>query len=330
MKKTKVFWGTVGIFLTICEFCYSGTVQKNDNIGTIGNDTKICINQLKESLISKKQDEFVSAVKKIVSIGYAATPDILTVIDDHKESTEFRILLCSLLGEIRDPGTISDLATLASNEKEDVLLRSEAIFTLAKIGDQKAAPVILKQMEDNDYHVRAMAALAVGILKIPSTTDTLFNFVKNDPNELVKIRAIRSLGSIGDQKAQDYLVESCNSKMATVSITSINMLGNLKSVKAVEPLLKIIEEGTYEQKASAIMALGKIGSPKAVDSLTQVLDKKDNYFSMIAAESLSKIGIQNEVMKQKLENAINETSEDKFAQNRIKKAYKSLFDKNNQ
>ncbi|MBI5225254.1 HEAT repeat domain-containing protein [Candidatus Micrarchaeota archaeon] len=124
--------------------------------------------------------------------------------------------------------------------KKNAAVREQAIAELGKIGSEKAIPLLIEKL--------------------------------NDENLSVKLSAVRSLGEIGSEKAVPHLISKLMPIDSVVRKFSANALENIKK--------KLLEKGKgygpNQPELFALMHISPLQHPKAFDSLLKELKKGKN------------------------------------------------------
>ncbi len=113
----------------------------------------------------------------------------------------------AILGEIRDPERISQLAVLMAHD--DLRVRREAVRALTRIGSDDAMEVLLVAMEEGDKDLQRQSLLFLGAFKQQAAIPHLLAILAHpDPflrrGDLVR-GAVHALGEIGNAQAQPAL-----------------------------------------------------------------------------------------------------------------------------
>ncbi len=88
----------------------------------------------------------------------------------------------------------------------------------------------------------------------------------------------------------NLLLKSLEDKVPEVRIAAARSLGILGDERAEEALIVKLDKSSQELQKQMILALGKIGGKKAVEALIRKLEDKDPEIRKCAAESLGKLG----------------------------------------
>jgi len=106
----------------------------------------------------------------------------------------------------QDPAVIE--ALIESLQDESIEVRNRAVFSLAELDAQEAAPALVSLLEtENDAEVRRAAIDAVGRLKNVAAVPALLELVESLTPDDVPLNAIWALGNIGERSALPVLVK---------------------------------------------------------------------------------------------------------------------------
>ncbi len=177
-------------------------------------------------LHSKNPEVQAAAVHALGSLGTDATPALITALK--KKNRNLRLGVIGALAEIRDPRAVSSLIGMTGNPSSEI--RWQAVIALGETGDPAAAPAILEALKDPDKYVRYGSAISLvkighkpvnetewawyfaGMQEWEKLTDlgsqsvpSLENLLRDIDSE-VRIKAVKTLGSIGDRAAGPALI----------------------------------------------------------------------------------------------------------------------------
>ena len=208
------------------------------------------------------------------SIGPAAVPYLIEVLQDKSVSSESDTLVCNLLGDLKAKEAVPELIKALKHRVSTV--RIAASQALGVIGDAEAVDPLLDILGDSEADVKKSAVDALinfNENKIPPKVTPLLN----DPEEYVRAAAIKLLSEKLDPKTASAVREALKKdKSDNVRLLAVKTLGGIKDKNAVEVLMSALTEDTnrYVREESAI-ALGTIGDKKAIPALIKAL--KDPY-----------------------------------------------------
>lgn len=128
-----------------------------------------------------------------------------------EKSAEVKAELARLLADQKDKSSVQPLTEaldLGGNDAATNSMNKEITHALAKIGDPKATPTLLKLMRSKDNYTRIEAINALGMLKSKEAVDPLIDLATAETGEpFISKKAIQALGNIGDPKAVKPLVQ---------------------------------------------------------------------------------------------------------------------------
>jgi HEAT repeat protein len=127
-------------------------------------------------------------------------PDVTSGSEQDRAADVIRI------GSQRPLGARDSLSTAAQDESP--IVRRAAIVGLTQIRDSEDRPVIEKAVRDKDAGVRAVAAESLGQFNDAPATGELIRLLETDPDESVRIAALRGLVDCDDPRAIVAMVET--------------------------------------------------------------------------------------------------------------------------
>ena len=136
------------------------------------------------------------------------------------------------------------------------------MWTLGKLGNQKAAEPLADLLEDDSPKIREAVVWGLGWngLGNRGAVDPLINAL-GDRTDKVREAAAWGLGKIGDQRAIDPLIDVLSDDSIKVQEAAIWALGELGDKKAILSLLKTLGKGPAPIREKAVTALDRLGEP---------------------------------------------------------------------
>ena len=184
-------------------------------------------------------------------------------------------------------------------EKEE---KQYAARALGKLGDERAVPVLIDALNDDDRTLRAYVAGALGNLGDKRAVPSLISIL-GDEDSWVRREAALALGELGDERAVDPLINALNDDEGIVRLYALRALGNLKDTRAVPHVVDALrgdnswrqwigalrgDENRVRQEAATV--LGKIGDREAVSHLLKALKHDVSTVREEAAIALGELG----------------------------------------
>ena len=169
------------------------------------------------------------------------------------------------IADNRDETTIPRLMSIL--DQEDVVYRRSAVKTLGVIGVE-VVPFVVKSLLDSDNPtVRSSCAKALAQIVVNHPDVTMpeegiegLKQALDDPNPVVNIPAVMTLGEIGSP-VFDLLVETLHhGENIAVGVAIVNALGSMGDPRGVEVLTKLGKDKTVDPyiQESAVSALSRL------------------------------------------------------------------------
>jgi HEAT repeat protein len=176
-------------------------------------------------------------------------------------------------GRSRAAGSVPEVARLLGN----ATLRGPAAQTLAAIGTPSAISALADAVSGTDDAVVGALRTAGGRAEIERRAADRRLRV-ND-----RVRAVRTLGWLGDAKAVPALVKACDSP--ELRAEAVASLGALRDPAALPALTSALSD--RGSRAAAALALARIGAPEAIPALAAAA--RDHGFRAEAAAAIAAI-----------------------------------------
>jgi HEAT repeat protein len=197
-----------------------------------------------------------------------------------------RATAADTLGQL-GTASASKLLLAALDSKDAPWVRSRVVSALGSFKDDSAIVAKLNSVakQDDSYRARAAALQALGRLKAPAVFATLEAAVAADsPDGFLRNSALRTFGSLGDDKAVPLLLQwSAPGKPIDSRTAAINSLARLQkdSQDITKRIADYLTEPRFSVRMAAIYALGSRGDAAAVPALEALLKSDDLSIEMM-------------------------------------------------
>ena len=216
---------------------------------------KNAVNPLIEALNDNDEDVRFKAAWALGNIGdKRAVESLIGALNDERWSV--RRFAAISLGKIRDERSLESLVR-SLKEDNDWHVRRYAADALGNIGDERIIPSLVSSLSDEDEDVRRMAIIALGKMKKAAVKPLIEAFGSEDWR--IRARVAEALGSIGDKRAVDILINA--------------LIGKTK-------------DNNRFVRGRVAEALGKIGDERAIEPLIHARDDSYKYARIKAEEAL--------------------------------------------
>jgi aminopeptidase N len=191
-----------------------------------------------------------------------------------------RATAADTLGQLGGASASKQLLEALSTTKEP-WVRNRIVGALGSFKEDTAITAKLEGIakDDSSYRARASALQALGKLKAPNAFATLEAAVTSDsPDDYLRIAALRSFGSLGDDKAVPLLQQwSAVGKPIESRTAAINSLARLQkdNKDITRQISSYLMEPHFPVRMASIFALGGRGDATAIPALEALLNSGD-------------------------------------------------------
>ncbi len=238
--------------------------------------------------------------RKCIEIGPAATPALIEALKD----VNLRADVIETMGEIRDASAGWSLLELGHNPQYSLAV-AKALVRWRDAG----VPLLLEALAKPDQKIRQMAINVLELIKWNPTADAAgarYWVIKNNWNKCIELGekavipllevidnrdieldVIRCLGSIGDTRAIDRLIEKLRDSDVAIRQAAVDALGHMPHHLSIEALIGVLGDGElYPANVNALVAIGQ----PAVEELLVKLHQPDVLIRGRSAEVLERMG----------------------------------------
>jgi aminopeptidase N len=249
---------------------------------------------LKSAEFHKEKKEWLYQVKNatdladradaVVALGRMKNDDeVVAVLGDilrNDKAWGVRATAADTLGQL-GAASASKLLLAALDSHDGPWVRNRVVSALGNFKDDTTVAAKLNSVanQDDSYRARAAALQALGRLKGPNAFATLGAAVASDsPDGFLSNAALRSLGSLGDDKAVPLLLQwSAAGKPIDSRTAAINSLARLQkdNQDITKQIAAYLTEPHFRVRMAAIYALGGRGDTSAIPALEALLKSDD-------------------------------------------------------
>lgn len=231
------------------------------------------------------QEMDCAPLRELVARGDKVWPALEVGLDDADEMVRFWTL--GVLSEVPVAAARPRLITLLADPM--VRIRAAAAFALGVQKVPEVVPPLIGALVDGDVNVRFEAASALARVPDVRAVEPLIK-ASADADEDVRRAACEALGNIGDARAEPVLIDRVADRKAVVRGHAAIALGVMKARGAVDVLVKRVgRERDAEALAAMAWGLGEIGDAKARPALEGLREHKAEVVRKEAADALAKL-----------------------------------------
>ena len=165
---------------------------------------------------------------------------------------------------------------------------------LISIWDVASSQIIVELEDRNKNFVyRYLLCEVLGFTKENKAFNVLKNILENkSENEMLRHRAARSIGRIGDKRAVQSLIIALDDKNHFVRMGAAKGLGMLKASEATDKLIQKLQHDNENKEVSMRIcyALSRIKGSKSIDAMINLLSHNDPSYRYAGVRALGRIG----------------------------------------
>lgn len=181
-------------------------------------------------------------------------------------------------------------------QSPSVGLRTPALYALMRLGAPRAANLFLSATADADPYIRSLAARALtrGLAQDggldPRGTATRLTRLVEDPDERVRINALRSLATFEDPSLAPAVASRATDGEPNVRVQALATLGELGGRTAGRTLEDHLTGGSFATRSTALLSLAKVDRRRALVGAARWITAGDWDRRMVGARALGVIG----------------------------------------
>lgn len=194
------------------------------------------------------------------------------------------------VNQLRDlePAIAYELAQTAIADA-NARVRYVAVSQMSRLGAQnpaEALAVLRRLLADPEPDVQAVAADALGALKLTEAFGDLEKLYHATSEWLVKFSIVAALGELGDARGFALLEDALQSEQDIIQMAAIGSLGELGDLRAVSLLSPYASSAEWQIRYRIVQALGHLGGSQAKSILTKLAQDSEPQVAQAAQASL--------------------------------------------
>jgi HEAT repeat protein len=192
----------------------------------------------------------------------AATPFLISLLDDEDEDMTLRRYACDALGKSGDRDALPSIKRAI--DSKDNILRSYAIAAVGHFPGEETVQILMTSLRDSFPRVRELAAEKLGDLEASEAVDILIYRARRDPEKKVRQSAFRGLSKIGGGSAVKFLQEFLEGERNSPDYRTLaaEELIERRPESSAPPALKVMEQEWTKDNSFLLDAVCKLLSQK--------------------------------------------------------------------
>lgn len=213
-------------------------------------------------------------LKSLGSMGAKqAIPLLEEILANEDEERSLRWNACQALGEIADEDTLPALRNALSSD--DTYLRSYAVAALKSFEGEEIESLLIQALKDSFWRVRTSAAETLGERGAESAVPILIFKAEKDPENNVRLAALKALGTLGSTEAMDYIRSVFKDKRSSpaLRLESAGILIENDLEGSFETVETVLAESWEDNNKTFLNTLGKHLSLQEYGKLDTLFEK---------------------------------------------------------
>ena len=208
----------------------ASAVRALGKIGLTGTDLaspEVLLERLIESDPVAEEDLVAALIVTLGELAYApASDELVLIVEDTGSSMGHRRLASMSVGKIGRPEDYPIIERVYY-ESDDAMLRSYALAGLAEFPEQDTTAILVQALKrDPFWRIRVTAAEKLAGERDEEVAELLRYKAGNDPVNQVRIAALRSLGTLANNRTRRFLLDffQDDSRSTETRLASLNVL----------------------------------------------------------------------------------------------------------
>lgn len=241
-----------------------------------------------------------ASLSALIEIGSRQPASLVSALAH--STPEVRLHIAEVLGDLRNPESVTALMDRLSDDTEFPNVRHAAAQALGKIGDRAATPALIQAAEQGDFWVRYAAVEALGKIGDERAVTPLLALMQQDA--WTRPAIVQALGNIEQVEAAEALVGALDDPNEAVRAASMEALikiviepgtarrvdaeklARLRELMPVSTLVRELKAGAEPSSIYAAHLIGWLTAPEALPDLVVALGHPDETLRYAAVESI--------------------------------------------
>ena len=244
--------------------------------------------------VTPEQQDFgtLEAVTAIAKIGGVEGARALQLVIDAGRPGQSNGAVSDALLESWRLGAQAPMVSLTRYTQDpDNLVRWNAVFSLARLGEARGVPSLLTALNDQDATVRAAALRGITARVLTQARQPLppviarIRGLLSDPATGVRINALRALGTFHDSTLSEAIAPLASDGVLGVAVVAETTLGVSGGSAAVVALRAHLPSANFAVRRQAAIGLAEADSAAGVAFADSLAANADFHWRSVAAEA---------------------------------------------
>lgn len=231
------------------------------------------VKPLLDALADEQKAQVSTAIEVLAFAGNKGAAPTLASFATGSADQPLRVRAMIATGALRDPALLSRYEALVAPRDLEAVAPGDpvtvaAAWSVARMGDRKAVPLLERMLASGAPEVRAFGAVGLGLAKEKRALLKLEALATSaDSAPMARAAAALAIGALGDKSASKTLITLASSPEPFVrssALSALVRLGDPQALSLALPMLFGDDEGERHLAASALVAIAsKEGAAQA-------------------------------------------------------------------
>jgi tetratricopeptide (TPR) repeat protein len=234
------------------------------------------IKPLLDALGEEQRSQVTTAIDVLSYVGNRSAAPSLIAFAGGTADQSLRVKAMTATGALKDPALLPRYEELVAPKNQDAIAPGDPVtiavaWSVARMGDKKAAPLLVRMLASGTPEVRAFGALGLGLQRDKKAAQALEDLARApDGAALTRAAAALALGEIEASSAAPTLLALAAGPDASVRSAALASLARLRHAAAQPQALQALfaeDEAERRGAAAALVALQPSAAPRPRDLL---------------------------------------------------------------
>lgn len=154
---------------------------------------------------------------------------------------------------------------------------------------EDAIPYLIEALGSTDQSVVLFCIEMLAEIGFVSAVEPLRKIARDYPNTVIRAKAVEALGRLGDERAEELLIQLLKNPMPNLRLKAIEAIGKIGIPSAVPALTERLNEGSLDEKVLAARSIASTG-PEGISFLRSMEDTENTLVRDVANQVLEEFG----------------------------------------
>ncbi|HLF20161.1 MAG TPA: HEAT repeat domain-containing protein, partial [Bacteroidota bacterium] len=188
-------------------------------------------------------------------------------------------------------GGVSSLQTILRTSKNISQWTAIELSIIVMDFKEEAVPYLIEALGSDDQSVVLFCIEMLAEIGFVSAVETLRAMARDYPNTVIRAKAVEALGRLGDQRAEEMLLDLLRNPVPNLRCKAIEALGKIGVAAAIPTLTELLRKGPLQEKILAARSIASAG-PEGILFLTSLTNLENELVRDVARQVLEEFGVE--------------------------------------